>query len=84
DLALVLSTLFAYLAELERCVASHGDGLASKEYMVQTSNQQAQAMIQVVRNALYTFTTSFYVYLEALKLPQDLGRQLQVFANFQA
>ncbi|KAJ2890234.1 Nuclear pore complex subunit, partial [Coemansia aciculifera] len=60
DLALVLSTLFAYLAELERCVASHGDGLASKEYMVQTSNQQAQAMIQVVRNALYTFTTSFY------------------------
>ncbi|KAJ2323192.1 Nuclear pore complex subunit [Coemansia sp. RSA 2681] len=84
DIALVLSTLFAYLAELERGVAAHGDGAGSKDYLVQTSNRQALAMIQVVRNALYTFTTSFYVYLEALKLPQDLGRQLQVFANFQA
>ncbi|KAJ2438603.1 hypothetical protein GGF42_008242, partial [Coemansia sp. RSA 2424] len=84
DIALVLSTLFAYLAELERGVAAHGDGAGSRDYLVQTSNRQALAMIQVVRNALYTFTTSFYVYLEALKLPQDLGRQLQVFANFQA
>ncbi|KAJ2876607.1 Nuclear pore complex subunit [Coemansia aciculifera] len=84
DIAMVLSTLFAYLAELERGVASHSDGVGSGDYTVQTTNRQALAMIQVVRNSLYTFTTSFYVYLEALKLPQDLGRQLQVFANFQA
>ncbi|KAJ2464373.1 hypothetical protein GGI03_003268 [Coemansia sp. RSA 2337] len=84
DIALVLSTLFAYLAELERGVASHSDSMGSGDYTVQTTNRQALAMIQVVRNSLYTFTTSFYVYLEALKLPQDLSRQLQLFANFQA
>ncbi|KAJ2820945.1 hypothetical protein FBU31_005064 [Coemansia sp. 'formosensis'] len=84
DIALVLGTLFAYLAELERGVASHSDGVGSRDYTMQTTNRQALAMIQVVRNSLYTFTTGFYVYLEALKLPQDLGRQLQAFANFQA
>ncbi|KAJ2492270.1 Nuclear pore complex subunit [Coemansia sp. RSA 2050] len=84
DIALVLSTLFAYLIELERCIASPSGGAGSADYTVQTTNRQALAMIQVVRNSLYTFTTSFYVYLEALKLPQDVGRQLQVFANFQA
>ncbi|KAJ2746211.1 hypothetical protein GGI20_001566 [Coemansia sp. BCRC 34301] len=84
DIALVLSTLFAFLSELERGVASNSDGVSSKSSNVQASNRQALAMIQVVRSALYTFTTSFYEHLEALKLPQDLGRQLQVFANFQA
>ncbi|KAJ2026795.1 Nuclear pore complex subunit [Coemansia sp. S610] len=84
DIALVLSTMFAYLAELERCAASHSGGPGCADYTVQTTNRQALAMVQVVRNSLYAFTTSFYVYLEALKLPQDVGRQLQVFANFQA
>ncbi|KAJ1991282.1 Nuclear pore complex subunit [Coemansia spiralis] len=86
DIAAVLDVLFAYLGELERSAAQTdgSGGIGAKDYNVQLSNRQTQAMIQVVRNALYTFTTSFYAYLEELKLPTAQGRQLQAFANFQA
>ncbi|KAJ2137765.1 Nuclear pore complex subunit [Coemansia sp. RSA 678] len=81
DIARVLETLFAYLIELERS-AMQSDG--SGAYNVQTANRQTVAMVQVVRNALYVFTTSFYEYLEALKLPPQQAKQLQAFANFSA
>ncbi|KAJ1865241.1 hypothetical protein LPJ78_002815 [Coemansia sp. RSA 989] len=84
DIAKVLETLFVYLAELERC-SKQTDSMSSKnDYNVQTANRQTVAMIQVLRNALYEFTTTFYDYLEALKLPPAQAQQLQKFADFMA
>ncbi|KAI8321972.1 hypothetical protein GQ54DRAFT_304374 [Martensiomyces pterosporus] len=86
DLATVLGTLLAYLAELERSImqSDSAGGAYRKDYSTQTTSHQAQALIQVLRNSLYTFTVGFYDYFEALKLPANVGRQLQAFANFQA
>ncbi|KAJ1665577.1 hypothetical protein IW140_004038 [Coemansia sp. RSA 1813] len=86
DIASVLETLFAYFNELERS-AAQADGLGgigARDYNTQLTSRQTLAMIQVVRNALYIFTTTFYSYLEMLKLPAAQGRQLQAFADFQA
>ncbi|KAJ2809072.1 hypothetical protein H4R20_000376 [Coemansia guatemalensis] len=84
DIAMVLEVLFAYLKELERS-AAQGDGArGANGYNVQATSRQTVAMIQVLRNALYSFTTSFYEYLEALKLPPAQAQPLQQFADFQA
>ncbi|KAJ2401121.1 hypothetical protein GGI23_001600 [Coemansia sp. RSA 2559] len=86
DIAPVLESLFAYLHELERSAAQANGlgGISARDYNVQLTSRQTQAMIQVVRNALYIFTTTFYPYLEVLKLPTAQGRQLQAFADFRA
>ncbi|KAJ2080335.1 hypothetical protein H4R24_003162 [Coemansia sp. RSA 988] len=84
DISVVLEVLFAYLKELERS-AAQGDGAkGTSGYNVQTTSRQTVAMIQVLRNALYSFTTGFYEYLEALKLPPAQAQPLQHFADFQA
>ncbi|KAJ2160136.1 Nuclear pore complex subunit [Coemansia sp. RSA 552] len=87
DLPAVLECLFAYLGELERC-AAQSDGAAVAKgaggFNVQLTSRQALALIQVLRNALYGFTTTFYEYLEALRLPAAQARQLQPFADFRA
>ncbi|KAJ2556406.1 Nuclear pore complex subunit [Coemansia sp. RSA 1933] len=86
DIASILETLFAYLSELERSAvqADALGGIGARDYNMQLTSRQTQAMIQVVRNALYIFTTKFYAYLEVLKLPPAQGRRLQAFADFQA
>ncbi|KAJ1931946.1 Nuclear pore complex subunit, partial [Kickxella alabastrina] len=95
DIAKVLETLFVYLAALEKCMlsvessssaAADAADLGGKggAFNVQTSARQPWVMAQVVRCAIYAFTTRFYLHLEALKLPPKLGRQLQKFADFQA
>ncbi|KAJ2314714.1 Nuclear pore complex subunit [Coemansia sp. RSA 2704] len=81
DISSVLGCLLAYLTELERS-AAQTDGTTA--YNVQAASRQTVAMVQVLRNSLYTFTTTFYEYLEALKLPPALARQLQPFADFKA
>ncbi|KAJ1734382.1 hypothetical protein LPJ61_001103 [Coemansia biformis] len=81
DVGAVLGALFAYLDALEGSVAPLG---GRAEGGAQTAGGQAEAMIQVLRNTLYAFTTTFYEYLGALKLPPAQARQLQRFADFQA
>ncbi|KAJ1809751.1 Nuclear pore complex subunit, partial [Coemansia sp. RSA 2599] len=85
DIATVLETLFAYLAALERCLASSDSGGSGvRAFNVQIAARQPLMMAQVVRNSIYIFTTRFYVHLESLKLSPELGRKLQPFADFKA
>ncbi|KAJ2512283.1 hypothetical protein GGI11_004790 [Coemansia sp. RSA 2049] len=86
DISSVLETLFAYLSELERSAAQPDGlgGVGARSHNTQLTSHQTQAMIQVVRNALYLFTTTFYSYLNMLKLSAAQAQQLQAFADFQA
>ncbi|KAJ2612985.1 hypothetical protein H4S08_002449 [Coemansia sp. RSA 1365] len=84
DIGMILEVLFTYLKELERSSTQGDGGRGASGYNVQGTSRQTVAMIQVLRNALYSFTTSFYEYLEALKLPPAQAQPLQLFADFQA
>ncbi|KAJ1863699.1 Nuclear pore complex subunit [Coemansia sp. RSA 1722] len=85
DITAILETLFAYLAALEKCLATLDSGNNGvKAFNVQTTARQPLMMAQVVRNSIYIFTTSFYVHLESMKLSPELGRKLQPFADFKA
>ncbi|KAJ1934500.1 hypothetical protein FBU59_005676 [Linderina macrospora] len=77
--------MLGYLSELERSMSQKQSLLVVKgEFVVQATERQAHAMIQVLRNVLYTFVVSFYDYLASLKLPPEVAQQLQAFVNFQA
>ncbi|PIA18993.1 hypothetical protein COEREDRAFT_84930 [Coemansia reversa NRRL 1564] len=84
DIGMILKVIFTYLKELERISTQVDGGRGACGYNVQVTSRQTVAMIQVLRNALYSFTTSFYEYLEALKLPPAQAQALQLFADFQA
>ncbi|KAJ1955518.1 hypothetical protein EC988_001840 [Linderina pennispora] len=85
DLPGILATMLGYLSELECWVGQkQGPAVVRGEFVVQATERQAHAMIQVLRNVLYAFVVSFYDYLASLKLTPEVTQQLQAFVNFQA
>ncbi|KAJ2779703.1 Nuclear pore complex subunit [Coemansia interrupta] len=84
DIGTVLEVVFAYMGALEKCAGIAEAGSGIRPFNVQTAARQPQMLAQVVRNSIYAFTTRFYVHLESLKLPVEVARKLQAYADFKA
>ncbi|KAJ1725596.1 Nuclear pore complex subunit [Coemansia erecta] len=84
DIGTVLEVVFAYMGALEKCIGISEAGSGMRPFNVQTAARQPQMLAQVVRNSTYAFTTRFYVHLESLKLPAEVARKLQAYADFKA
>ncbi|KAJ2389211.1 Nuclear pore complex subunit [Coemansia sp. RSA 2603] len=84
DIGTVLEVVFAYISALEKCIGVTETGSEVRSFNIQTALRQPQMLAQVVRNTIYAFTIKFYVHLESLKLPVDVARKLQTYADFNA